>query len=544
MITSVTELPDDVETLKRVVAEKAGLLDQHEQTIAQYEAAIAQHEARIRELEHQVRVLTKIAFAPKSERRPSPGFELHPGQMHLLFPEIIEAAERVADEKKVEGNVEIRTMGHARVPRRRKHFPPHLPVIRTSFELPAEQRACTCGATMEPIGEELSRELERLEIAVVHEIARAKYACKACEAGVKIAPGPDRVIDKGILGTGFLAHVLIERFAHHMPYNRLEAKYASEGFDLSRSVLCESSVRCAELLAPIAEQIRKDAIASGFVQTDDTPVTIQEDSHQRSRQGRVWVYRGNGGKVFFDSTESRSRDGPAEVLAGFRGYLQADAFPGYDALYRSGEVLEVGCWAHARRYFIDAECTEPELAKDAIARIGELYGIERRAKEAGLSSEQIRELRQREALPILARLRDWLSVTRTKVLDKGPLAKAIDYTLSNWTALCRYCEDGRLATDNNAAERALRTVAVGRKNWIFFGNERGGQAAAVIYSLIATCKEHGVDLRTYLWDVLQRIAKTSDVRELTPYGWKETWAKVVQDHRASIIERLLVASQA
>jgi hypothetical protein len=240
--------------------------------------------------------------------------------------------------------------------------------------------------------------------------------------------------------------------------------------------------------------------------------------------------------------ESRGRDGPTRVLNGLRGYMQADANAVYDIYFRSGELLEVGCWAHARRHFIEAEIGEPELVKEAVARIGELYAIERRAKAAGLSSEHVRELRRAESLPRLERLRDWLTVTRTSVLDKGRLAKAIDYVQSNWDALCRYCDDGRLAIDNNAAERALRTVAVGRKNWIFFGNERGGKTAAVMYSLIATCKEHGIDSRTYLRDVLLRIAKVSDVRELTPYGWKERWAKVVEDHRASILERLAVPS--
>lgn len=252
-------------------------------------ALLAQRDARIRQLEIENRILRAERFAPKSERRPSDGFVLDGKQQHLLFTELIEAAERVADEKRVEGQVEIVKPETKAVPRRRKHFPPHLPVIRTSYELPAEQRGCACGATMEKIGDEVTKELERLELSVVHEIARAKYACKACACGVKLTPGPDRVIDKGILGTGFLSHVLVERFGHHMPYNRLESKYASEGFDLSRSVLCESANTCGELLEPIAEQVRKDALATGILQTDDTPVTIQEDSHQHSRQGRVWV---------------------------------------------------------------------------------------------------------------------------------------------------------------------------------------------------------------------------------------------------------------
>jgi transposase len=416
--------------------------------------------------------------------------------------------------------------------------------MRTTFELPESERTCSCGATMERIGEELSKELERLEIAVVHEIARAKYACKACACGVKTAPGPERVIDKGILGVGFLAHVLVERFAHHMPYNRLESKYGSEGFDLSRSVLCESAVRCAEILEPIAEQIREDALASGVVQTDDTRVTIQEGSKRNSRWGHVWVYRGLGGQVYFQTTETRSRDGPQSVLGNYRGYLQADANSVYDAFFKDGSVLEVGCWAHARRYFIDAEEAEPALVKEALARIGELYALERLAKDGGLEPRQVHELRRAESIPRLERLRDWLAVTRAQVLDKGAMAKAISYTLTHWAALVRYCDDGRLSIDNNAAERALRSIAVGRKNWVFFGNERGGRAAAVMYSLIATCREHGIDPRTYLRDVLLRIAKTSDVRELTPYGWKDRWQKVVENHRASILERIAIQLRA
>ncbi len=501
-------------------------------------AIIAAQQERIVHLEHENKLLRKEIFAPKSERRPSSGFTIDPMQMHLLFPELIEAAERVADEKRVAGNVEIRSTGKPKRPKRRIDFPDHLPVIRTTFELTEDQRRCSCGLEMTVIGEETSKELERLEISVVHEIARKKYACKHCESGITIAPGPNRVIDKGLLGVGFLAHVLVERFAHHMPYNRLESKYASEGLELSRSVLCESALRCAEILAPIAEEIRKDALASGVVQTDDTPVTIQEGSELRSRQGHVWVYRGLGGQVFFDMTESRSRDGPVRVLGNFAGYMQADAYAVYDDIYKDGRVIEVGCWAHARRYFIEAEIAEPKLSKEAVARIGELYVIERQAKEAGLASEQIRELRRSEALPRLQRLLEWMSVTRTKVLDRGRMAKAIQYAISNWRALIRYCDDGRLSIDNNAAERALRAIAVGRKNWIFFGNERGGQAAAVMYSLIATCRECEIDPRTYLRDVLLRIAKVTDVRELTPYGWKARWQSVVEDHRASIIERV------
>lgn len=530
---SARELHDQIEALRAVVSERDGL-------IAERDVRLQVLEARVLELQGVIDKLTRIVFAPKSERRPlGPGFELLPGQMHLLFPELVEAAERIADEKGAEGVVELHPPKGPQRPKRRKAFPEHLPRVRTTYELGADELGCPCGGRLTSIGEEVTRELERLEISVVHEHARTKYACKACQEGVTVAPGPTRVIDKGLLGPGFLATLLVERFGYHMPYNRLEKKYASEGLDLSRVVLCESAGRCADLLAPIAKVIHKDALSSGIVQTDDTGVTIKAGSKRNSRKSHVWVYRGHGGQVFYDMTESRNRDGPLEVLRGFEGYLQADALKVYDFFFKDGTILEVACWAHTRRKFLDAEAQEPEFAREAIDRIRELYAIERTAKDAELDADGVHAMRQAQALPLLSSFADWMSATKTKILDKGALAEAIRYAESNWAALQRYTTDGRLDIDNNAAERALRKVAVGRKNWMFFGNERGGRTAAIIYSLIATCQEHGVDPRVYLRDVLLRIKAGASPAELTPYAWKTTWQPQVEAHRASILERML-----
>jgi len=522
-----TGLPDDVEALKAIIAER--------------DAIITEREARIATLEHANHILAKIAFAPSSERRPSAGFDASGAQGWLLFPELIEAAERVADATGQTGAVEV-TQPEAK-PRkkggRRRQYPAHLPVVTTTYELPEEERTCACGQPLSEMGAEQSRELERLERTLVHEIRRLKYACKACQEGVKTAPGPDRVIDKGQLGVGFLAHVLVERFGNHMPYHRLEKKYASEGLDLSRSVLWRSAHRCAELLEPIYAQMKRDVLASPAIHTDDSPVTLQESKAGGRRQARVWIYRDLRGVQVFDFTETRARDGPRDFLGDYAGYLIADAYPGYDAFFGPEKATEIACWAHTRRKYLDAEATDPELAKEAVARIGELYAIERHAKEANLKVEAIAELRRRETRPRLDALHDWLCVTRQKVLDKSPMGRAIDYTLANWTALGRFVEDGRLPIDNNAAERSLRQVAVGRKNWLFIGNENGGRTAMVLYSLVATAKEFGVDPRTYLRDVLLRIARESDVTTLTPYGWKERWQPVVEQHRLSILERLM-----
>jgi transposase len=517
----VQELPDDVETLKRIV------LEQRE---------------TIRILTHNLEVMRKLAFEPHASRRPTSSCDPALFQGQLLFPEIVEAAERVADATAQRGEVEVRSTGKPRKGHgRRNKFPEHLPVIRTSFELPESERTCACGERLSEIGEEISKELERLEICVVHEIARKKYACRKCQENVQTAPGPERVIDKGLLGVGFLAHLIVERFGNHLPYHRLEKKYASEGLDLSRVVLCESALRCAELLEPVYEGLKQEVLAARVIPTDDTSVHVAERSDGAHKDARVWIYLGEKGEHVYDYTESRNRDGPRRIFGGYTGYIQADAYKGYDAFFGPEGATEVACWAHGRRYFEKAEASDPVLAREALARIGELYRIEGQARDEGLGEDARRELRQREATPRLESLCDWLTVTRTKVLDKSPLAAAIDYCLRQWKALTRYTEQGYLSIDNNAAERALRAVAVGRANWNHIGNERGGKAAAILYSLVMSARALGLEPRTYLRDVLLRIAREKDVEKLTPRGWKQHFAAEVEAHRNSILERIVNA---
>lgn len=228
------------------------------------------------------------------------------------------------------------------------------------------------------------------------------------------------------------------------------------------------------------------------------------------------------------------------MLSDFRGHLQADAYPGYDAFFHSEGATEVGCWAHARRRYVTAESSEPDLAKEALRRIGELYAIEKMAKD--LDDEARCQLRVRESAPRLEALRDWLVVTRMQVLDKVAMGQAIGYTFSNWEALTRYLEDGRLKIDNNGAERALRGVAVGRKNWMFVGNEGGGRTAANMYSLIESCKAARVNPREYLQDVLLRISTCSDVSKLTPVGWKRRFLLEVESRRQDALRRLFQIS--
>lgn len=512
-------LPDDVEALKALVVQ------QHQQ---------------IAELKHNVEVFRRMAFGTSSEkRRGDESPNRHAGQGHLFCAELLAEAERVARQKDVEGSVEISQPSKPKKPgKRRTTFPDHLPRVTTLYALPEQQRRCKCGGELHEIGRENTRELERLETTIVHQIDRAKYACRSCEEGVVTAPGPDRVIDKGLLGPGFLAHVIADRFGNHMPYYRLEKKFASEGLDLSRSVLERSMARCAELLEPIYTEIKSQVKGSGVIFTDDTPVTVaRPSSAPGSKLGRVWCYVDGEDQVAYDFTESRKRDGPLSFLVGFTGFAHADAYAGYDALFLPDDVSEVGCWAHARRYFVNAETTDPVLAREAIDRIRLLYRVEREGKD--LEPDARRALREQESVPLLESLRGWLAGVEAKVLPKSPMARAVGYVQAQWDALTRYVTDGRLEIDNNRAERALRPFAVGRKNWLFFQTAGGGRTGVVLMSLLMSAKAAGLDPRVYFRDVLLRIAHETDVSKLTPKGWREHYAATVTAERDAAVAKIL-----
>lgn len=507
------ELPDDVDALKAMIAER---------------------DERLAVQAHTIDVLTRIAFGRSSEKRRPRLPADAVGQGHLFHADLLVEAERTAEAKDVQGEIVLSPPKKTkRGGGRRKKYPDHLPRVSTAYELPADKRSCShCGGPLHEIGDETTRELERLETAIVHEIRRRKYACRSCTDGVVTAPGPDRVIDKGILGPGFLASVCVERFGNHMPYNRLEKKYATEGLDLSRSVLERSMAKCASILKPLHEELRAEVLRSPSIFTDDTPVTIaRPHDGAGSRKGRVWIYADREGRHDYDFTVSRKRDGPLKILGAYQGFIQADAYSGYDALFLPEGATEVACWAHARRKFVDAEKTKPELARHAIDRIRALYRIEKHCTRAELNDAERLAIRQEQAVPVLDELFAWMALKEAEVLPKSPMAAALKYSLTLETALRRYASDGRLEIDNNRAERALRPVAVGRKNWMFFQREGGGETATVLLSLVMTAKAIGLDPKTYLRDVLLRIARESDVTRLTPHGWKQHFATEVEEQR-------------
>lgn len=526
------ELPNDVASLRELVlAQRARLL---------------QRDERIASLEQHNRQLRHLCFGRSSERR-TPGPDDPPPEPRegwLFAVEIAEAAEQAAEEADAQVTVDLTrppkdTKQQSGKRSRKKKFPSDAPVVTTRVEVPEAERVCSCGGALHEIGVESSRELERIELTIIHQIDRVKYACRSCEEGVRSAKYRGKVIEKGILGPGFLAHVITEHCGNHMPFYRLEKKYASEGLDLSRSVLQSSTARCAELLKPISDELRRQVLGSEVIYTDDTPVTIARTDEGRPKQGRVWIYLDQAGAHWYDFTDSRKRDGPLGVLEGFEGYVHADAFPGYDRLFLPGKAVEVACWAHLRRKFLEAEASEPELSKRAADQIRKLFLLERAAKEDGLDPEAIRRLRQENARPLIDAFEAWLDQAETQVLPRGPLAMGITYARNQREALRRYLEDGRLELSNNAAERAMRPFAVGRKNWLFFLRESGGVSTTILMSLLMTSKAAGVNPREYFRDVLVRIASENDVRKLTPHEWKRHFEPEVRARRERVLDQIL-----
>jgi transposase len=497
--------------------------------------------AQVAALEHQVRVLSRWAFERRSEKRVIEGVSAGPQELFtFMLPR--EEAQRLADQTGAHGSVTIELPSEEETrrksPPRRTEFSEHLPRVRTEIEIREEERQC-CGRTMEPMGQETTKVLERVESSVVHEIARVKYCCRVCQTRVLTAPLPTRALKRTLLGNSFLVGLALERFERHMPYHRLEQKYASEGLDLSRSVLCRSLIALSERLEPVMEALREEVLSEGVVFADETGVVFQEAPSTKERaKGWMWLYANKSGDHLFDINESRGRDSPSKMLSRFAGLLQVDGFSVYPSVIDPAKVKIALCWAHARRGFLDADKSEKRFADEALERIGKLFEFERLFET--LDDEERRKLRMARAGPLLEEFRIWCEATLPKVLPRGPLAKAIGYCLGRWEDLVRYVSDGRLELTNNRSERAIRPFAVGRKNWQFVGNERGGRAAAIYFSLLATCKARGIATHDYLFDVMLRLAEGEDPSTLTPCEWQRRYAAEYQERRRFVAASVLL----
>jgi transposase len=400
-------------------------------------------------------------------------------------------------------------------------LPKSLERRRVVFDLAAHERQCPeCQGELRHIGEQISERLEYVPAAlVVIEEACQKYACpKGCT--VVTAEKPPAPIEKGLAGPGLLAHVAVSKYGDHLPLHRQESIFARQGVELSRKTMCDWMRQCAELVSPLYDLMKQRALSSKVVQTDDTPVPVLDPELPRTRTGRIWTYVGDPDHPYtvYDYTPNRSRAGPDEFLKNFRGYLQADAYSGYDEIYKDAKrgVTEV-----ARRKYFEAQSSDIMRSMVVLAYIHLLYDVEREARDGELGAAGRLALRQARSRPLLQDLKAYLERERLQVLPKSPIAQAMAYTLSNWDALVRYAEDGDLEIDNNGAERSLRGVAVGRRNWTFFGSDNGGHTAAVLSSLIATSKRHHIDPFAYLRDVFARISAhpKNRLEELLPDKW-------------------------
>ena len=474
-------------------------------------------------LQHQLDLLCQRLFGKKSER-------VSPDQLRLAFAQLAKEPQVASEPIEMDsGERPGRARHRAAPPTGRRLLPHALPRQRVEIDVPDADKICACGRPKTRIGESVSEKLEYVPATLrVIETARFKYACPHCHDGVVEAPSPPQALEKALAGEGLLAHVVVSKYVDHLPLYRLERIFLREGVDLSRTTLCGWVADIAAAVTPIGDELRRQVTAATYLQTDDTPVTILESSGG-SRKGRLWTYLDPiGRQVVFDATPTHERDGPEAFLAAFAGDLQADAYTGYDALYASGRIREIGCWAHARRGFVEALATDVRAAL-MVALIQQLYHVEQAAADS--DPDDRRRLRRAESVPLLAKIaaeRDQLAAT---VLPKSPLGDALRYLTNQWGALQRFTDDGRLAIDNNRAENQLRVVALGRKNWLFAGSFEGARRAALLYSLVQSCAVIDVPPFDYLKDVLLRVATHPQrlIGQLTPNGWAETFGR----HRAA-----------
>jgi transposase len=505
-------LPEDAETLRKIVVDLAGQLDRESSEKNKYRDLIrelldAQRARKSEQLSKQQAELFEAAWRAQNPGEESAG----DGEDGL--------AEPAAD-----GTTARESQSATKKRTGRHPLAKHLKRERIVHDLTEAEKHCAgCGKGLRLIAEETSERYEYIpaSLKVIEDVCR-KYAC---DCTVRTATKPPQPIEKSTAGASLLAQVIVAKWADHQPLHRQEQMFARHGVEISRKTMGGWMAQCAQLLETLWGAAKKDLFGSHVIGTDDTGVKVLDPKLEFARTGRIWPYFGDARHpvIVYDYTATRARAGPAKFLEGYKGHLQADAYSVYDAFFKPGRgLIEVGCWMHARRYAFKALESDEARMGPLLHLIARLYAVEQSARQLRLTPEQRLELRRRVSLPLMDKLHHYLLKLKQEVLPKSPAGAAVRYSLNQWRALTRYLEDGELEIDNGATERASRDIAVGRGNWTFFGSDRGGRTAAVLRTFIASCKRCGVEPFAWYRDVLSRIADhpVHRLAELLPHNWK------------------------
>jgi transposase len=506
-VTSYAEILDRLEQLDKRVADVERERDE-------YRTLYLETMERCRKLERGI-------LSSKTERRPENDAQLSLGVLSVVLNEKQRAE---LDAALAAAQAEQTIPEHTRrKPTGRQTPPEHLPRVEIEI-LPPEVQKKGLDAFVR-IGEEVAEVIERRPSSlVVARVVRPKFVPKNPDADeatkvfiAEILPLP---IDRGLAGPGMLADTIVKRWQDHLPLNRLEDVYAREGLELSRSTMCGWHLALAEVVRPVVDAMREDAFQQPYLCTDATGVLVQQK--ERCRTGHFWVLVAPERHVLFEYTRDHSSDAVDDVLAGYQGFLVADAHVVYDHLYATGNVVEVNCWAHCRRYFFKTLESDPERAKVALDLIGSLFRIEKTLADAPRKKKEA--IRQKRSRPVVDAFFSWCDAESEKVLDDTPISNGIRYARNQRVGLCRFLEDGRLPLHNNMSELALRREAVGRKNWLFIGSDDGGVANATFTSLLASCRMCGIEPWSYLRDLFCLLPNWPEHQliDLAPLRWKQT----------------------
>jgi transposase len=463
-----------------------------------------------------VKQVNNNQFGRKSER-------IQDGQQVFPFVQVIEDARKeIGHRESAVKPASKNGNGHGR-----RIIPLDSKCVEQVIDVPSKERKCPCcKKQMEKIGEDKTKYFEHVpETLSTVVIRRAKYACRDCGEGVLMANLPPRPIRRGIAGPGLLAKTVVSKYCDHLPLYRQSQMLKRHGINISVSTMCGWIEKLADLVKPLYNEMEKNVLQSEVIHTDDTPVPMMVDAvKHKTKKSRFWVYVGKENTVF-KHTDTREKKHPEEALHGYNGAVQADGFKGYASVCEKEEITLAGCWAHARRKYYVARDLEPAIGYTVLAHITGLYEIERKIKRLDRkpTATQISAIRKKLALPILKSMNKWVQKKKKGILPRSPMGKAITYMKNQWKALNEYIYNGNLDIDNNSAERPLRPVAIGRKNYMFVGSEEGGERAAIMYTLIISCKQNGVEPYQYLRDIFQRILThpPDKISELIPSSWKK-----------------------